>query len=265
MRKIFFIIPLLYTCAVNFGQKSKEVRDIKGSSIISGDISPNQAKLMALNDAKTNALKAAGINERINAYQMLFTSHAKNDYSQFFSSDIQSEIQGAVKSYSITSEKIYCKNEIEIACDITIEAEVVKYDSKPDVSFSANVEGIKGVYNNGENLSFEVKASQKCFLTIFNITDTEASLLFPNQYEKNNNLQQKEVYKFPQAQIDYSLGNEQKKQETNRLIMVFTKSEVAYMKIDKNQATTADNIFSWIYSISPDQRRVEYFTLTILK
>lgn len=256
---------MLFINVACFAQRSKEVHDIKGSSMISGDVSPNQAKILALNDAKTNALKAAGINETINAYQMLFTSHAKNDYSQFFSSDIQSEIQGAVKSYSITSEKIYCKSENEIVCDVIIEANVIKYDSKPDVAFSAGIDGIKGVYNNGENLSFEVKASQKCFLTIFNITDTEASLLFPNQYEKDNALKPKEIYKFPRAEIDYSLGNEQKKQETNRLILVFTKSEIPYMKIDKTQATSAENIFSWIYSIAPDQRKVEYFTLTILK
>ena len=101
-----------------FSQKVTEIKEAKGTSFISGDISPNQAKIQALNDAKINALKAAGIGEHINSYQLLFTSQQKNDYSQFFSSDIQSEIQGAVESYYIKSERVYCKSEFEIIYEV---------------------------------------------------------------------------------------------------------------------------------------------------
>ena len=61
----------------------------------------NQAKYSAINEAKINALKAAGIGENIKSYQLLFSSQEKNEYAQFFSSDIQSEIQGAVASFDI--------------------------------------------------------------------------------------------------------------------------------------------------------------------
>ena len=248
-----------------FSQKTIEVKNIKGSAIISGDVSPNLAKTQALNDAKLNALKAAGIEENINSYQLLFTSQTKNDYSQFFSSDIQSEIQGAVKSYKLLNEKIYCKNELEIVCDINIDATIIKYNTKRDVSFDTNIEGIKGVYNNGDNLNFSVMSTQNCYLTIFNITDAEAILLYPNSYEKQTKLNGSELYKFPVAAIDYGLGNDLKKQETNRLIFVFTKTQMPYIKINKDQVTIQETIFSWIYSIPPDQRNVEYFTLSILK
>ncbi len=248
-----------------FSQKNIDVQNIKGSSSVSGDISPNQARVQALSNAKVNALKAAGIDEAINSYQLLFTSQAKNDYSQFFSSDIQSEIQGAVKSYKILSEKIYCKGDQEIICEVSIDATVVKYDSKRDVSFDSNVDGIKGAYNNGENLTFSVTTTQHCYLNIFNITDNEATLLYPNAYEKQMKINRSELYKFPTAAIDYGLGNDLKKQETNRLIFVFTKTQMPFIKINKEQVTTQENIFSWIYSIQPDQRNVEYFTLTILK
>ena len=248
-----------------FAQKTIDVKKIKGTAIISGDVSPNAAKIQALNDAKVNALKAAGIDEKINSYQLLSTSTVKNDYSQFFSSDIQSEMQGAVKSYSILSQKIYCKDENEIICDVMIDAVVIKYDTKPDVAFDVNIEGIKGVYNNGENLNFAVKATQDAYLHIFNITDLQATLLFPNQYEKQNKVNKNETVKFPIAEINYGLGNELKKQETNRLIFVFTKSLIPFIKMDKEQVTTSEQIFSWIYSITPDQRKIEYFALTILK
>lgn len=263
---------ITYTCIITFlffgnifSQKNIEVEQIKGKSVITGDISPNMAKIKALNDAKVNALKAAGIDETVNSYQLLFTSQAKNDYSQFFSSDIQSEMQGAVKSVKVLSERIFCTNENEIVCEVLIDAVVVKYNTKPDLSFKSNIDGIKGAYNNGDNLTFSLKTTQNCNLTIFNITDNEAGVLFPNEFEKSNELKKQQNYDFPMAKIDYSLGNNQKNQETNRLIFVFTKKDVPFIKMDKQQVTTSENIFSWIYSIPPDERNVEYFTLTILK
>lgn len=265
MRTKFILPVFIFISYALFSQKTIDVKGITGTALISGDVSPNQAKLLALNEAKVSALKAAGIDEHINSYQMLFTSSIKNDFEQFFSSDIQSELQGAVKSYKINSEKTYCKSEKEIVCEVTIDATVVKYDTKPDVAFNANIEGIKGVYNSGQNLSFNLKTTQNCYLTIFNITDTEANLLYPNSYEKQIKLEKMDIYKFPTIAIDYSLGNEKKKEETNRLIMVFTKSQIPFIKMDKDQVTTNENIFTWIYSIPPDQRHVEYFNLTILK
>ena len=258
------IIVLNVAPAPIIAQKIKQVHDIKGTAFISGDISPNQAKAQALNNAKINALKAVGIGEHINSYQLLFTSQQKNDYSQFFTSDIQSEIQGAVQWYEVKSEKTYCKSESEIICEVTIDASVIKYETKPDVNFDANIEGVKGAYNNDDKLTFSVKTTQSCYLTIFNITDKEAFMLYPNAYEKQVKCNAMELYKFPIAKIDYTLHTDMK-QETNRLIFVFTKTPILFIKMDKAQLTTHENIFSWIYSIMPNQRKVVYLTFLIQK
>lgn len=261
----FLCFLFLFTANNLFAQNVSQVRGIKGTAYITGDISPNQAKAQALNDAKINALKAAGIGEHINSYQLLFTSQQKNDYSQFFSSDIQSEIQGAIQSYEIKGEKTYCKSEFEIICEVTIDASVIKYKTKPDVNFDANIEGVKGAYTNDDKLTFTVKTTQSCYLTIFNITDKEAFMLYPNAYEKQVKCNPMELCKYPIAKIDYTLHTDMKQQETNRLIFVFTKSQIPFIKMNNNQLTNNENIFSWIYSIMPDQRKVEYFTLTIQK
>ena len=262
-----FLLCLLILLGANtiFAQKSIALSGINGAAFISGDVSPNQAKSQALNAAKINALKAAGIGENINSYELLFTSQQKNDYSQFFSSDIQSEIQGAVQSYEIKSEKTYCKSELEIVYEVTIDATVIKYETKPDKTFDANIEGIKGTYNNDDKLTFNIKTTQACYLTIFNITDKDALVLYPNAYEKQVKCKAMESITYPIAKIDYTLHTDLKQQETNRLIFVFTKTPIPFIKMDKEQMTTNDNIFSWIYSIMPDQRKVEYLTLAISK
>jgi hypothetical protein len=264
MKKNCFFLLVMFAGLSAFSQTTN-VRSCKGIAFISGDISPNQAKNLALVDAKINALKQAGVDEKLNSCQVLFTSEVKNEYSQFFSSDIQSEMQGAIKSYSILSEKIYCKNEVEIICEITIDATVIKYDAKPDPAFDLKVEGIKPMYSSGDNLNFDIKASQNGYLTIFNITDTEATQLYPNEFETQSKLDKLKAYKFPVAKIDYTLGSGLKKQETDRLIFVLTKNPIPFIKMNKDQVTSNESIFAWIYSIPPDQRKVEYFSFSVQK
>jgi hypothetical protein len=262
-----YSIIFFFGTGANFllGQKTFSVSNIRGSALISGDVSPNLAKKQALNDAKINALKSAGIREHLSSYQVLFTSQQKNDYSQFFVSDIQNELQGAVQSYELKTEKTYCKNEFEIIYEITIDAVIIKYESRPDAAFEVSIEGVKKVYNNDEPLKFNVKTSQISYLTVFNITDTEALLLFPNKYEKQGQCKPLEVCKYPVAKIDYILHTDKNGTETNRLIFVFTKIPVPFIRMNEEQVTSNENIFSWIYSIMPDQRKVEYLTLSIQK
>jgi hypothetical protein len=149
--------------------------------------------------------------------------------------------------------------------EITIDAAVIKYETKPDNTFDAYIEGLKAVYNNHDKLTFTVKTTQACYLTIFNITDVDATLMYPNSYEKQNPFNSIKVYNFPSGQVDYSLETDLKEKESNRLIFVFTKTAVPFIKMDKDQVTTNDNIFNWIYSIMPDQRKVEYRSLIIQK
>lgn len=260
------LFSFLFFLTLNLlAQKTVHLKGIKGQAFISGDISPNQAKLLAINDAKINALKAAGIGENISSYQLLFNSQEKNEYSQFFTSDIQSEIQGAVESFDIINQTTIRKSDIELYLEVTIDASVIKYDTKSDTNFDVFVDGIKGVYNNNDKLTFGVKTSKPCYLTIFNISDTEATLMFPNNFEKNNLFNPLKTYQFPIAQVDYILETEMKDKEVNRLIFVFTKTSVPFIKMNDDQLTTSDAIFSWIYNIMPDQRKVEYRSIIIHK
>ena len=260
---VFF---LLFCCAnILLAQKIIKIKGSKGTAFISGDISPNEAKKKAINEAKINALKAAGISENIKTFELLYTSESDKDYQQFFSSNIQSEMQGNILSYQIIKEETIQKNELELYLEVTISASVIKYETTPDVTFDVNIQGIKAVYNNNELLKFNIKTSQHSFLTIFNITDTEASVFFPNSYETKNELSPLVFHKFPSKLIDYELTTDLKDKETNRLLFVFTKTYIPFIKMDKNLITSEDNIFNWIYSIKPDQRNVQYYSLIILK
>jgi hypothetical protein len=254
----------LFFCSnIITAQEIIKITNSEGVAFISGDVSPNQAKKRALNNAKISALRSAGISESVKSFQMLYSSQTDKDYQQFFTNNVQTEMQGNILSYEIINEQTIQKSELELYVEITINASVVKYETLPDVNFDFNIEGIDAVYNNNDLLEFTIKTSQLSYLTIFNITDTETSVFFPNGYEKDNKLIANEVHEFPIGQIEYELYTDLQNQEMNRLLFVFTKSYIPFIKMDRDQVTTEASIFSWIYSIMPDQRKIEYFNVIV--
>lgn len=263
--KLQILFIFYFFLNVGYAQEIIEIRHSKGTAFISGNISPNQAKKNALNDAKMNALRAAGISETVRSFQTLYTNQKNKDYQQFFSNNIQSEMQGNILSYEIIGEQTIKKSEIELLVEVTINASVVKYETKPDINFDANISGIDAVYNNEDVLEFSIKTTQLSYLTIFCITDSEASVFFPNSFETENKLLPTKVYDFPFGDVEYALVIDTKKQEINRLLFVITKSYIPFIKMNENLITTEESIFNWIYSIMPDQRDVEYYNIIIKK
>lgn len=246
-----------------YGQVEKQVVGAKGEGILAGRISESDARAEALSKAKVEALRKAGITESLNSYQMLFKSEANNNFTEFFSSDVQTEIQGAVKDYTIVSErrKSY---EHYFAIEVTIDATVVIYDTRPDPTFSVRIDGIKPIYNSGENLEFSIMSTKECYLHIFNIADEYAALMYPNLYEKEKKIDPGVKAVFPFGYNQYELSKEGKDPEFNRLVFVFTKQPIKYLFTNgDDQVTSSEKIFSWVYGMTPDKRIVQYQTFTI--
>jgi hypothetical protein len=265
----FYALTILFVlsiCNISFAQKVVEVKGIVGVGEIAGRISYEEAKRDALNQAKVEALKRAGVNEHLQSYENLFRSEVNNDYSEFFSSDIQSELQGAVQSYEIVKHERKIDQLTQLFnVEVTINATVVLYDTKPDPTFNIRVEGVKGIYEQGEELKFSVYSTQNCYLHIFAITDTYTSLMYPNIWEPFKEIEAGKKIAFPFSQIiDYTLYKNSKEPEMNRILFVFTKKPIRYLNtIGEDQITNSESIFSWVYSLTPDERRIDYQVFTI--
>ena len=264
--KVLSTLILVFICNISIAQKVIEVKGIVGVGEIAGRISYEEAKRDALNQAKVEALKRAGVNEHLQSYENLFRSEVNNDYSEFFSSDIQSELQGAVQSYEIVKHERKIDPLTNLFnVEVTINATVVLYDTKPDPSFNIRVEGVKGIYEQGEELKFSVYSTQNCYLHIFAITDTYTSLMYPNTWEPFKEIEAGKKITFPFSQIiDYSLYKNSKGPEMNRILLVFTKKPIRYLNITgEDQVTNTESIFSWVYGLTPDERRIDYQVFTI--
>lgn len=245
-------------------QEIKHIKEAKGLYNITGEISEEAAKQKALAEAKVNALKMAGVSENIKSYDMLFKSEIGSKYEEVFMSEKQSEIRGAIKDYTVAySKKLDEYNNFTI--EATIEANVILYKTSADPAFSVSIDGIKKGYQSGEKLSFTVTPSINCYLNIFNIYEKNASLSYPNPYEKQQMLEAGKSYTFPlNKNIDYPLERTTVDPEKNKLIFVFTKDLIPFIKYKgDDQETNFEDVSSWLYSISPDRRTNHFISFVI--
>lgn len=259
------ILLITFSSQRLFSQDIKEVLGAVGTGIIAGRISEADARQEAINNAKVEALRKAGVKENLQQYEMLFRSEVNQDFSEFFSSDIQAELNGAVQNYEVVKEekKIDPTSGL-FTVEVTLNATVILYSSRPDPAFNVQIKGMKGVYEDGENLTFSIFSSRNCFLHIFSISDTETSVLYPNKYEKFKEIVSEKEIVFPLAHLEYPLFALGKKPEMNRLVFVFTKEPIQFLNYKgDDRITTPESIFAWVYGITPDMRKVEYITFTI--
>src|SRR6056297_2713214 len=137
------LIQIVIFCLITplFAQKEIKVKGIEGSYIISQDITPKQAKEKALEEAKKNALREAGISENISSTNVLATDADKEDMEQVFNEFSSVEINGKVIDWEIISEEKYEDQYGNFVVKVVINADVVKYRKEQDKSFRFKVEG----------------------------------------------------------------------------------------------------------------------------
>ena len=262
---LVLLISGILLSSFTFAQKTVNVNGIKGVSVINDLVSLKDAKIDALNDAKLNALKKAGVVENINAYQILMSIQQERDFSQYFSSGILTNLQGAILNYQIVNDyNLIKKSEIELSVEVVINAEVILYETVPDDAFDVKVEGIKNVYNNNEVMKFAVSSTTDCYLNVFNWVEKDASLMYPNKYEQSILIEKGKKIEFPLNKINYTMQiSDGEKSEKSKLIFVFTKKKLEFIDHDENFNTSTEKVLSWVSSVLPDQKKVFYKSILI--
>ena len=265
MKKLYlFIIAtsiLFQNCNLFAQEKVNEIalKNIQGKAIGNNNESVNQVLQRAVNNAKIEALRKAGIEENIASFSNYFQSENNNTYEELFTSDILSDIRGAVKNVEITDTVIDINQFKQLTVQVKINCVVVKYLSNKDLSFDVFVDGIGMYYPSETNLIFRVKSTKDAYVNIFLFNETEAYQLFPSKYESSFLLKKNMEYNFPTELVDYILYTN-KKSEAHRMIMVFTKEKITY-----TGAIEYKQIIDWIFSIPPDMRIIKSFSFNVVK
>ena len=149
------IILLLATTQVCCYAQNKKVHNVIGRCEITRELSLAQAEERALEDAKINAMRKAGVSERLWSVTGLINEDDGSEFSQVLSRMTTLEINGLITVRDVVySEEVIDGRRYAVA---TIDADVKLVDTKVDLTFQMEVNGTKGVYESGENMTFTVK------------------------------------------------------------------------------------------------------------
>jgi hypothetical protein len=250
-RAVLFVLYFVITSQYLFSQ---EVRGAVGRWPIV-NITPEQARSRAIEEAKKEALRIAGIEETVKATDMLSTIDANDRHIQMFSSFSSIELYGAVTDYTIVRNKQE-KNSVDgnFYAEVTIDAKVKRYHTMADPEFNIEVIGLRNNgYRQGEPIAFSVRPQKDGYLKIFLFEESENAIqVFPNNYEPNRKFEAGKRIDFPVTGIDYTVQkNTNKPIEHNWLLFVYTKHDIPFYEID-----TYPHILNWVNRMEPNERKV---------
>lgn len=271
---VVFYLLLSFQALAGDGTKKIPMLGIKGTYTGGKNMSIEEIEKRAIDDAKVNALKQAGIEENITSYQNLYKSETNNSFDEIYTSDILADIQGAVTEIE-EGEPIRENTKDGMKISVTINCVVVKYDITKDIEFDAEIDGLKKFYENLAPMEFSIKPTKDCYMKIFWISDkSESSILYP--VDNDNKLFTKSHwYKFPEGtkyEVDTKFPS-----EVIRLLFVLLKKDVLFKDVKKPIKSKDEqgnsylpevnysNITNWLYSIPPSERKIITQSFTITK
>ena len=254
MKRILLLTVLLMLTAPLYTgyAQNKRVRNITGRCEVTRDISLAQAEERALEDAKLNAMRKAGVSERLWSVTGLINEDDGSEFSQVLSRMTTLEVNGLITVKEVNySEETIDGRRYAVA---TIDADVKIVDTEVDLTFQMEVDGLKNVYGNGEAMSFKVCIyGHDAYLTIFWFDDNGGSLIYPSEFDSRMQFRKNAEYTFPLNQgIEYVMEKLDKshKMETINFIAVATKRDIPFLEKD----ITFDSVLKWLYSIPADER-----------
>ena len=251
-------IVVCFSAFFSFGQETKKVEGIKGQWIISDDITPIQARAKALEEAKAEALRNAGVAEHVAESNVLYKTEKDSEVKDIHKSLTSTDISGEICEFQVIAEEKKINEFGNLMYEVWINATVILHKTSKDPGFNVEVIGLRDKYRSPEELVFEIKPSREGFLNIFIIGDDESLLLFPNKFEKQERFEGGKVYGFPRSRaLDYEVSSDENT-EVNYLILLYTKTEIPF-----REAETSENILQFIARIDPAQKCIRSYPILI--
>ncbi|MEZ5084629.1 MAG: hypothetical protein R2750_14485 [Bacteroidales bacterium] len=268
--KYLFLLMLMLSSLFGSAQKKTEI--MATGKYEARDLTLEEVKKKAIDDAKKNAMIKAGISENVTVSDFLYTFEDNEKFHDIFQSFVSTETGAEIIVEKVTETRRDINEFGNILIEVEIEAVIFKHKEDPDRSFVFKVDGIREFYMDNDPLNFTFLPGQDGFLKIFNVTDATAFLLYPFDDAENKllndeksrlfNKNQKVTFPVNTHMDGYYFGIDDplKSKEYNLLIFVFTKSDIPFLETPNVQ-----NIMTWIYKIPLDERAVEQFGIIVRK
>ncbi len=254
--KVIFALSLMITILLSGGRLYAQTKTVTAKGLWEmANITPEQARSLALENAKENALREAGIAEEFIVINTGTVSDKINSFVSFSNSELQGEITG----YTILDEGIRSQQRRHYY-EIEIRAKVRAGTIRRDPEFDAFINGIKNTaYRDGEKFLFSIRPTKDCYATIFWIDELgNGACIYPNAAEPAEHLLRDETYIFPRTQSYKARKETAAAAETISLIYIFTKHNIPF-----TEECAMETIQKWTMGIPSEKRIVKYKTITI--
>lgn len=240
-----------------------KVRGAAGRWEVSGDITMAEAEERALNEAKKEALRKAGIMENVWSVFGQVTSENGSMFEEAFSSVSVLAIDGLVNIVSKKTDDLWDPVAKKLFKVVTIDALVTKNEVQEDKSYILEVTGIEPVYKESEPFTCSVRVyGADSYLKFFWFGEDGASMIYPNEYEDDIIFRAGEKYMFPVSEnIELAMEKADAEADVEKvnIIAVATKKNFPYIGKQDYQS-----ILTWIFNIPADQRTL-FYNMTLIK
>ena len=264
------LLSLIIILSLTETYAQKKINVTVTGSYEARDLTIEEVKKKAIEEAKHNAMVEAGISENVKVSDFLYTFEDDEKFSDIFQSFISTETGADIIVEDVRELKRKFNEFGNILIEVEIDAVIIKHKEKKDPAFNFKVEGIREVYYENDPLDFTFLPTRNGYLKIFNVAEENAIVLYPNFDPENSYLNDDPEYifqkniqtKFPvNKMIDgyyFEINNEKMSKEYNLLIFVFTKQDYPF-----HDDVNVTNIMNWIFNIPLDQRAVQQFGIVL--
>ena len=258
---------ILFLCGLSFsflGQKKPkkiELKGISGTAIMRKTENEIQCEKRAIQEAKVEALRQAGVSENISSFTSFIKQESDGKYEEIFKSNFLNDINGHVVVNQIHAfEKTYDQWQNKVI-KARIDVTVLKFDTEKDLTFTAKVEGIRSTgYLSSEKVEFTITPNRNMYVRIFDIVNNKSYPVYPNALEPDKLLIKGEKQSFPTTnQLNYEFVFDGQK-ESHNFMIVMLKEDIPY-----NGSEDPEKVLEWLFNIPPNERKIEAFTFDVLK
>lgn len=259
MKKISALLFLVLAAFSVHAQKRHELKSVKGEWVVSNDITLPQAREKAINEAKLEALRMAGVPEYIGQSNISYTAQTGAGFKDLFESIVTLDVYGEIAEYKIAKEEKKFNDVGNIIYDVWIDATVIVHKDAKDSGFGADISGIRSAYTSPDDLLFQIKPWKDAYMHVFLIAEGEGTLLYPSRYEQSHQLIAGKSYSFPSKGYKYEVTTE-RETEVNYVLIFLTKTYIPF-KADGN----LNDILRYISGVNPGQKFMRSYSIVIHK
>jgi hypothetical protein len=259
--KVIWITNIcLLVASVVTAQQTKKLEGVKGEWVVSNDITITQARENAINQAKVEALRLAGVPEYVSESNLTYKTEKEIELKELHQSLTTVDVTGEISEFKVINEEKKVNEFGNVLYTVWINATVTIHESSKDPGFNIEVKGIHESYSSPDKLVFEIKPWKEGYLTVFILSENESGQLFPNRLEKQEKLEAQKTYVFPKSKaLDYEVTTESGV-EVNYLLLLYTKNDIPFL-----MEQTSENILKFIATIAPSEKCLKSYSLLIKK